>query len=99
MGKHSTIAFAALLAVGLLAPLGGALGGSNEGDGRQKGAEDLAREGVDRLMKALELMLQAMPQYEMPVINENGDIIIRRKRPTPVPKPERRPEPDDQTRT
>jgi hypothetical protein len=39
---------------------------------------ELAEEGVQKLIFALELMLQAIPQYAMPEILENGDIIIRR---------------------
>jgi hypothetical protein len=41
---------------------------------------ELARDGVERLMRALEAFIDMIPQYEMPEINENGDIIIRRKR-------------------
>ncbi len=41
---------------------------------------ELALEGVERLMRALEALIDSIPQYEMPEINENGDIIIRRKR-------------------
>ena len=50
-------------------------------------AEDMAREAIEQLMRALELMIDSIPQYEMPVIEENGDIIIRRKRRTPHPEP------------
>jgi hypothetical protein len=50
-------------------------------------AEDMAREAIEQLMRALELMLDSIPQYEMPEIEENGDIIIRRKRRTPDPEP------------
>ena len=50
-------------------------------------AEDMAREAIEQLMRALELMIQSIPQYEMPEIEENGDIIIRRKRRTPDPEP------------
>ena len=53
-------------------------------------AEDMAREAIEQLMRALELMIQSIPQYEMPEIEENGDIIIRRKRRTPEPEPEPR---------
>lgn len=38
---------------------------------------------VDQLLSTLRGLLQAIPQYEMPQIDENGDIIIRRKRPEP----------------
>ena len=60
----------------------------------------LAREGVERLMRALNAFIEMIPQYEMPEIDENGDIIIRRKR-----EPEAQPETiepgdeDDQTST
>ncbi len=43
-------------------------------------AEDMARQAIEQLMRALELMIDSIPQYEMPEIEENGDIIIRRKR-------------------
>ena len=58
---------------------------------------ELAREGVERMMRALELFIDMIPQYEMPELDENGDIIIRRKRDS-----ESDPAPDDdidQTRT
>ncbi|HEX9702565.1 MAG TPA: hypothetical protein VGA19_06895, partial [Rhodospirillales bacterium] len=41
--------------------------------------EDASR----KALKALELMLKAIPQYEAPEILDNGDIIIRRKRVKP----------------
>ncbi len=50
-------------------------------------AEDMAREAIEQLMRALELMIDSIPQYDMPEINEDGDIIIRRKRRTPRPEP------------
>jgi hypothetical protein len=56
--------------------------------------EALAREGLGKIVRALELMLQSIPQYETPEINEHGDIIIRRKRPHPerrLPEPKRSP--------
>lgn len=51
-------------------------------------AADLARQGMEKLMQALQLMIQHIPQYEPPVINDNGDIIIKRKPPRGAePKP------------
>jgi len=48
---------------------------------------ELAREGIEQLMRALEALIHSIPQYELPEINENGDIIIRRKRRgEPVPE-------------
>jgi len=44
-----------------------------------KDAGDLAVEGLTRLMDALKLFVDAIPQYEAPEILENGDIIIRKK--------------------
>ena len=41
----------------------------------------LATEGLDKMVQALEAFVRSIPQYEKPDINENGDIIIRRKRP------------------
>ncbi len=58
---------------------------------------ELAREGIERMMRALELFIDMIPQYEMPELDDNGDIIIRRKR-----ESESESEPDDdidQTRT
>lgn len=55
--------------------------------------EALAREGLNKIVRALELMLQSIPQYEKPEINKHGDIIIRRKRPRPehpLPDPRRK---------
>ncbi|MFD2206112.1 hypothetical protein [Kiloniella antarctica] len=40
---------------------------------------EMARESIELMMKSLRLVIDAIPQYEMPVINDNGDIIIRRK--------------------
>lgn len=56
-------------------------------------AEEALREGAEKVMRSLELMFRSIPQYEMPEINEHGDIIIRRKRPAP-PIPPEKPSPD-----
>lgn len=58
----------------------------------QKNPEALASEGIQSLLQAMELMLLAIPQYEAPFINENGDIIIRRKNPKRLPNTEAKPE-------
>ena len=52
----------------------------------QEEVERLAREAAEQLMLALSSMLAAIPQYEMPEVLPNGDIIIRRKLP-PAPEP------------
>ena len=46
---------------------------------RQRAGE-MAKEAIEQLMRALELMIESIPQYELPEVNEDGDIIIRRKR-------------------
>ena len=47
---------------------------------------ELATDAMSKMVRALELMIQSIPQYEKPEINENGDIIIRRKRPNDPPR-------------
>lgn len=53
---------------------------------------ELAREGLAKLLQALDKLIESVPQYQMPEINENGDIILRRKRPygptPPAPSPD-----------
>ncbi|WP_334129567.1 hypothetical protein [Sneathiella sp.] len=49
---------------------------------------DMALEGISRLMEALGAFISSLPQYEAPVMNENGDIIIKRKNPAPKEKNE-----------
>lgn len=56
-----------------------------------RGAEELAREAVRNLLEAFEMLLESVPQYEAPEINEDGDIIIRRR----YPEGDRTPRPDD----
>jgi len=51
--------------------------------------ERLAREAAERIVAALQIMLQAIPQYELPEIQPNGDIIIRRRQPPPAPPREK----------
>jgi hypothetical protein len=50
-------------------------------------AEELARDALEKLMRAMGALIQSIPTYEMPDIQPNGDIVIRRKRP-PEPKPQ-----------
>jgi hypothetical protein len=66
--------------------------------------EQLLQQSVDTFMRALDALIRSIPQYEMPEINEHGDIIIRRKNPPPFgheaepkkqPKPGPAPEDDD----
>jgi hypothetical protein len=40
-------------------------------------------EGFDTLMQGMDELLRSIPRYEAPIIDENGDIIIRRAPPGP----------------
>lgn len=52
----------------------------------QDSPSDLAREGLERMMRALRLLVESIPQYELPEVLENGDIIIRRKHDKSAPR-------------
>src|SRR5262249_25746923 len=41
-------------------------------------AERLANDAIDKIMKALNLMIMTVPRYAAPEVLPNGDIIIRR---------------------
>ena len=56
-----------------------AIAGTNQDKDPQASVSD----GIQSLLKTMEMMLLTIPQYEAPFINENGDIIIRRKNPSP----------------
>ncbi len=50
-------------------------------DEKNENPDGMAMEGITKLMDALGAFIASIPQYEAPVLNENGDIIIRRKNP------------------
>ncbi len=54
-----------------------------EEGGEHKDAEQLLESATRQILRALELMMAAIPQYEMPEVLDNGDIIIRRIQPKP----------------
>jgi hypothetical protein len=87
--RKATLGLMAALALAVATP--SALAQSSERG--EKSPDELAIEGIGRLMRALELLIQSIPQYDAPVIDENGDIIIRRRHPTDEPTPERKPAP------
>ena len=73
-----SIAFALAMSLGLmLAGPPPALAGPTA---EEETPEELMREGMERMLRAIELMIEMVPQYEMPEVTEDGDIIIRRKR-------------------
>ena len=47
---------------------------------REESPEQLMREGMERMLRAMELLIEMVPQYEAPELTPEGDIIIRRKR-------------------
>jgi len=61
---------------------------------------ELMTDAMSQMIRALELFVRSIPQYEKPEITEDGDIIIRRKRPgaeSDSPKgPHRLPDPNEQ---
>ena len=79
--------FMAVLIAGLaLAPLAPAQAeSSSPGESQEQSPEELAREGLEQMMRALRLLVESIPQYELPEILENGDIIIRRVHPEKAP--------------
>ncbi len=58
----------------------------------EKDPSELARESIELMMRSLNVLIDRIPQYELPEINENGDIIIRRKRSAGETEPEENPE-------
>lgn len=57
----------------------------------EKRPEDLAVEGIAKIMSALEMFISSIPMYGAPEVLPNGDIIIRRRNPQEQDKAE----PDD----
>ena len=54
---------------------------------------------IETLMERLPILIDNLPQYEVPEILPNGDIIIRRKRTLPRIDPEAPPMPDGGIKT
>jgi len=69
---------------GAFTPVASAVGQDSQLDAPQ----DLLEDATRKVMQALELMIGAIPQYQLPEILDNGDIIIRRVQPVPKPRPE-----------
>jgi len=49
--------------------------------GRASRPGQIARQGVDNLLRAFDRFVAELPQYALPELNAKGDIIIRRKNP------------------
>jgi hypothetical protein len=52
---------------------------------------ELTLQGLAKLMRELQRMVEELPRYNLPEINENGDIIIRRIDPQANPEQPRPP--------
>lgn len=93
--------FHALLLIGIVAPAPAAFAQTSNPPA-DKPAQETPREMLEdatrKAMQAFELMLKAIPQYEAPEILDNGDIIIRRKRPD-APSPAKPGSPPAKTKT
>lgn len=59
---------------------------SAKAEDEQADPSELARESIELMMRSLNLLMDSIPQYELPEITEDGDIIIRRKRNTVEPE-------------
>ncbi|MEX2644113.1 MAG: hypothetical protein WD270_11705 [Acetobacterales bacterium] len=59
---------------------------------------EMAEEAARQLIQALQLFFSRIPQYELPEMLPNGDIIIRRINPPEEREPEPEPEPDEPER-
>jgi len=58
---------------------------AEQDDGRK--IEESLRKGIEKILRALEGLVDSVPIYEMPEVQENGDIIIRRKKRAPETEP------------
>ncbi len=61
-------------------------------------AAEAAKEALGKIMRSLSGVISSIPQYQMPEVLPNGDIILRRK-PAPAPAQKQPPTPPGQTRT
>ena len=67
---------AAALAVGLLA--GAPAMAGEHGEEQRSSPEEMAREGAERILRAIEGLLDMIPQYGTPYVDEDGNIVIPR---------------------
>jgi hypothetical protein len=86
---------AAAVAIMLAAAPGGTVLAQDSENEDGNSPQALAREGAERLMRALDGLLQMIPQYGAPRIEENGDIVIPRLNPPEEDQGEEPPAEDD----
>lgn len=68
-------------------------------DQKEQGLEETARGAIEALMDVMQAVIAKIPMYEAPVILENGDILIRRKRTEPDPPPQPKPPNETEQKT
>jgi len=101
MSAHGNLLKTLAGGLALVLVLGGAPARA-EGPDLSEDAERLAGEGLAKIMQALNLLMQTIPQYAAPEVQPNGDIIIRRLHPdevSPQGPEEKHDEPSDGTET
>lgn len=86
-----------LLAPALVLALGATAAMAQDKDPKEQDLEETARGAIESLMDVMRTLVDKIPMYEAPVILDNGDILIRRKRPEEAPQP--KPAPEGQQRT
>lgn len=114
--RHTITVLAAVAALGLVGSWAGTWAGSPpvQAQERQqewqdkfsedmKRAEELAKESLEKIRRALSEAVERIPRYSLPEVTPEGDIIIRRlppKPPTPPTPPKSPTAPDiDETST
>jgi hypothetical protein len=86
MGRLLKTLGAAALAISLSAgPVVAQPAPPEGGDKRQ--IEESIKKSMEKILRALEGLIDSVPIYELPEVQDNGDIIIRRKKRAPAPKP------------
>ncbi len=72
----------------LAVPFALATAGEVRGDsGMNKSPEELIEEGARRILQGIEVLIDSIPTYGVPRIEENGDIVIPRRDPRPRQAP------------
>lgn len=92
LGKAGTTAMAAGLFLALVsaAPIEARAQGKTPPDSPPGDPKELLEDATRKVLQAFELFMLTIPQYEMPEVLPNGDIIIRRKNPPPGRAPEKK---------